>query len=616
MSYFMEKIPFIEGNKKLRQPQIEAYMKIKEYFKSNENKEALVVLPTGTGKSGLISIAPYGVAHGRVLIITPGLVTKKSVIKTLHPLQDNFWTNSDIFFDVDDMPVVEEYDSSMLTSSLEKCDFVITNVHKLQVERETSLIKKVSPDFFDMIIIDEAHHSAANTWEAALKYFKDAKKLHLTGTPYRGDGKQIPGEPIHETMLSEVMALKYVKWLRKETVNNTKMYFTIPGQTKKYTKQEVLEFKEIEWMQRSVALSKECSMEVIDQSIQQLKNINALSPNVPHKILAVACSISHARDVAKWYESKGMRVIIVHSDMSNDQIEANLLKVENHLCNVVVSVNMLMEGYDHRYLTILALFRPYRSLNAFAQVVGRVLRAIPDEEIVDFAIDNNAVVIYHEETGLNEMWKHFSKEVDKSKKIPIKEYPFSEGEYKTREIIYAGIELDEGFISGSDSYIEELDFNKMFEEARSKIDGELANKIKQLRDLGVSEDDIKIFEESLREKITNPKRNELDELLVSKRPELARKQAREMLYKNSNEAVQNILEEKNIDPKGNTLYHKFKNYLPKHIDKNTTNDGVLVVYINTKVSNKYGPVKKREPEMLLLSIKYMNSLIEEVRGML
>ncbi|MFX4713328.1 helicase-related protein, partial [Acinetobacter baumannii] len=57
--------------------------------------------------------------------------------------------------------------------------------------------------------------------------------------------------------------------------------------------------------------------------------------------------------------------------------EQKFQSIENNECDVVVSVNMLMEGYDHKYLTILSIFRPYKSLNAFAQVIGRVLRAIP-----------------------------------------------------------------------------------------------------------------------------------------------------------------------------------------------------------------------------------------------
>ncbi|MFI8066785.1 DEAD/DEAH box helicase family protein, partial [Acinetobacter baumannii] len=111
MSYFKNTSVNIVGNNKLRSPQIEAYLKIQNYFEENPNGEALVVLPTGTGKSGLISIAPYGVADGRVLIITPGLVTKNSISKTQESLQDNFWINFDVIFGLNNLPVINEYTS-------------------------------------------------------------------------------------------------------------------------------------------------------------------------------------------------------------------------------------------------------------------------------------------------------------------------------------------------------------------------------------------------------------------------------------------------------------------------------------------------------------------------
>ena len=378
-NYFKETLVNIINNNKLREPQIEAYMKIKEYFKSNPHGEALVVLPTGTGKSGLVSIAPFGVSSKRVLVITPGLVTKKSIVKTLHPLEDNFWLNYDVILDPEDMPVVEEYESNMLDSSLEKCHFVVANVHKLYENNQNSLLNRVDPDFFDMIIVDEAHHSAAQSWKNALNYFHGAKVLHVTGTPYRGDHQEVPGERIHNTPLSEVMALRYVKWLRKSTLNNPNIYFTLSNDSKKYSIGEILNLKDKEWVEKSVALSEECSEDVIKESIKQLDTLKELSPQIPHKILAVACSISHAEEVAKWYSSKNKRVILVHSGMLDDELEQNFFKIDNHEADVVVSVNMLMEGYDHKYLTVLAIFRPYRSLNAFAQIVGRVLRAIPKD---------------------------------------------------------------------------------------------------------------------------------------------------------------------------------------------------------------------------------------------
>lgn len=105
--------------------------------------------------------------------------------------------------------------------------------------------------------------------------------------------------------------------------------------------------------------------------------------------------------------------------MEQSELADALMKVEHHQCDVVISVNMLMEGYDHKYLTVLAIFRPYRSLNAFAQVVGRILRVIPEPEITHFEIDNNGIVIFHEEIGLNVMWENFQNEVEKARRATV-----------------------------------------------------------------------------------------------------------------------------------------------------------------------------------------------------
>ncbi|MBW1616355.1 MAG: DEAD/DEAH box helicase family protein, partial [Deltaproteobacteria bacterium] len=601
-------------------PQIEAYINIKEFFRKKPNGEALVVLPTGTGKSGLISIAPFGVANGRVLVITPGIVTKKSVIKELHPLEDNFWINYDVLFNSKDIPVVEEYEPGILDSHLEKCDFVITNVHKLQEGKKSSLLEKVKSDFFDMIIVDEAHHAPAKTWQRAFEYFSNAKKLHITGTPYRGDAKEIQGERIHNTPLSQVMADRYVKWLRKKNVNSEDLFFTLPeNPDKKFSIDEVIEFKDKEWIEKSIALSKECSLDVIRQSITELKQLKETSPNVPHKILAVACSIKHAEDVWKWYEKQNMKTVLVHSNMGKESIEKNLRQIDNNECQVVVSVNMLMEGYDHKYLTVLSIFRPYRSLNAFAQVVGRILRAIPDKEITDFNIDNNAVVIFHKEIGLNDMWTEFQKEVERaSKLINIKDYTFSDQEYENRKTEYGTIEKPENyFTTDEDSYLLNMDFNKLFQEARNKINTETDikfNNIKKEFD-GFDKSTVDEVREIIQKGLTQQKAKKINKLLIEKRPEQARKQDRKKLEKTANEKALDILEEKGIDPKGTNLFDQF-NSLIYNLPKNTTNDGIIVRFIYTKLSKKFGPVDKRELETLSSSLEYIKNIIEELRRMI
>jgi len=616
MNYFIETAANILGNSKLRTPQIEAYIKAQEHF-SSSNEDALIVLPTGTGKSGLISIVPFGLAKGRVLIITPGLVTKQSIRKTQELLEDNFWINYDVIFSADDLPITCEYSSQTLLANLEQSHFVYSNIQQIYNDRGASLTKRVPSDFFDLIIIDEGHHAPAGTWQKTLDHFSKAKKIFVTGTPFRGDNQEVPGKLIHETPLSEVMRDRYVKWLRKETVNAHELYFTLAEQPGvRFSKDEVLALRDREWLERSVALSKECSMDVIEQSIGNLNELRKSSPNVPHKILAVGCSITHAEDLGTWYQSKNLTAAIVHSDMEQSDIDAAFRVIDNHQCDVVISVNMLMEGYDHRYLTVLALFRPYRSINAFAQIVGRVLRAIPADEITAFEIDNNAVVIYHEETGLDSMWSSFQKEVDRAKHQRTREYTITDEEYTRKEQSLAGVSSSEAFVSDRDSYLEDLDFNKIFSDKRAEIETIATQQVQAIQGIENYSAEVQAQLKNVFINAETKKAAEaIDPNLVAKRPEIARKQLREILTKKAQDAVATLLSDMNIDEKTSTLYLKFKNHLP--VAKPTMpNDGILVSFINAKLAKKFGKVADRDNSSLSKSIEHVEVIVAELRGLL
>ena len=618
MPYFMDTAANILDNSKLRKPQIEAYIKIQEYFKEQPNGEALVVLPTGTGKSGLISIAPFGVCNGRVLIITPGLVTKQSIQKTQELLEDNFWINFDVLFSAQDIPIITEYSADLSEQHLFDSQIIYSNIQKLGKLRESGLINRVTPNFFDMIIIDESHHAPAETWREVLSYFPNAKKLHVTGTPFRGDKQVLPGIKIHETFLSEVMRDKYVKWLRKETVNANELYFTIPDSPgARFTKEQVLALKDKEWLERSVALSQECSMDVINHSVTKLTELKNASPDVPHKILAAGCSILHAEDLDTWYKSCGLSTVIIHSEMPKEDIDRAFKIIEQHECEVVISVNMLMEGYDHKYLSILSIFRPYRSSNAFAQIVGRVLRTIPDNEITAFEIDNNALIIYHEETGLDIMWQDFQSEIDRGKKQQVRNYPNLEVEYQEKDRTLAGVSSDDSFISAQESYLNDINFNELFERKRAEIDDVVSKKITKLQEYDdLDAEDLEILKERLTQKETQKvAKQDIDPNLIAKRPDKARKEMRQILVRNAQNEATNLLSDYDLDEKGIELANKFIKLVP-YLKEGTPNDGVLVMYINAKLAKKFGPVGARENNVLLLSIKEVPVIIEELRRML
>lgn len=72
--FFQKTKPFIVGNEKLREPQILAYDHLQQYFSGQPHLPAIVEIPTGCGKTGIICLAPFGLAKGRILVVTPGLV--------------------------------------------------------------------------------------------------------------------------------------------------------------------------------------------------------------------------------------------------------------------------------------------------------------------------------------------------------------------------------------------------------------------------------------------------------------------------------------------------------------------------------------------------------------
>ncbi len=60
-----------------------------------------------------------------------------------------------------------------------------------------------------MIIIDEAHHIPAETWQYILKQFKNTKNILFTATPFRRDKKILPGTQVYAYPLSKAIENEY-----------------------------------------------------------------------------------------------------------------------------------------------------------------------------------------------------------------------------------------------------------------------------------------------------------------------------------------------------------------------------------------------------------------------
>jgi DNA repair protein RadD len=396
--FFLSADAFIADNFLLRDPQREGYMAATDFF-SKGGQRAIIQIPVGCGKSGLISLLPFGIAGGRVLIIAPNITIRNELKKNLDITNRRycFWHKCNVLTPEAMMagPYIAVLDGK--DANIHDCmqsHIVLTNIQQLASSADKWL--PAFPDkFFDMIIVDEGHHSAAPSWEKVFDKFPKAKVVNLTATPFRSDRKDIEGELIYRYSFKRAALKGYIKRLQAVYVAPEELYFTYKGDQKRHTLDEVLELKEEEWFSRGVALAPECNKHIVDASLDRLDKLRQSGTH--HQLIAVACSVAHAQSIRSMYAERGYEAAEIHSNMPEDKRAEVLQKLKSGLLDCIVQVQMLGEGFDHPHLSVAAIFRPFRSLSPYVQFVGRTMRVIVQND--PRHPDNFGYVVSH--IGLN-----------------------------------------------------------------------------------------------------------------------------------------------------------------------------------------------------------------------
>lgn len=589
-NYFFETPVNILKNKKLRDPQVNAYVEVYNHFVTEQKlSDAIVVLPTGTGKTGLISILPFNISQGRVLIITPQLTIRDNIEEKLNSGDaSNFWIDYDIITNPNDLPVVISYDKDLPDQVINDADIVIANIQKLQKKNEGALLNNFPADFFDMIIIDEAHHAEAATWIDNIAHFDKAKIVKLTATAFRTDEKSLVGDLVYKYKLSQAMSNGYVKSLEKFDYVPDELKFVIDNDnTKEYTYAELLSkgIRDEQWISRAVSFSDSCIQSVVSESVKILEEKRKNS-TVPHKIIAAAQNIQEAEKIKNMYNQKKVRAITIHNEIKKEELEKKFNDIENNRVDVVVNVSMMGEGYDHKYFSIAAIFRPFRSPLPYEQFVGRILRHIPEGN----ASDNIGSVVAHKFLYLDELWNYYRTQINESniiKSLPddlnkIIESEENESVSEKRKTIDIGRALssESGHIN-REAYMQTEYIRKEREEQAA-----YQNKVNKVMDaLSITREKAELV----------VSRTETDTSL--KRPDLVYKHRRQVTDKNIREViVPEILNVAHLDPNGSEIkdrlpIFKFPNYswiAHKH-SKNAT---CLAIYFNSYLKNVIG--KSRE----------------------
>ena len=388
----------IDENIELRDPQREAHAATLEHFGSSR-EAAILQLPVGCGKSGLIALLPFGLARGRVLVISPNITIRDSLSADLNitDRRNCFWRKRSVLSPETmlvgpHVAVLDGTDANI--HDCNKSHIVLTNIQQLASSADRWL-PNFEDRFFDLILVDEGHHSAAKSWKKVFERFPNAKVVNLTATPYRADDKEIAGKLVYRYSFKRAMVKGYIKRLQAVYVAPSELTFTYKGDTSTHSLNEVMQLKEEEWFSRGVALSPACNEDIVTASLDRLEQLRQTGTR--HQIVAVAMHIDHARDIRSLYAERGYEADTIHSQMAAEDRAEVLRKLKAGLIDVIVQVQMLGEGFDHPQLSVAAIFRPFRSLGPYLQFVGRAMRVVVQND--PRHPDNYGYIVTH--AGMN-----------------------------------------------------------------------------------------------------------------------------------------------------------------------------------------------------------------------
>ena len=404
-TFFLNLDFHIEGNGYLREPQRDGYLKTRDFLRAGKNK-AILQIPVGCGKTGLATLLPLGLAEGRVIVIAPNLTIKDGLYNAMDIAnrQKCFWRKAAVLSK--DQMVSGPLACTLETGNISvatKTHIVITNIQQLAMNVDKWLTQ-FPDDFFDMIIIDEAHHSTAASWQKVIDRFPSAKVILLTATPFRSDRQEIDGELVFRYPFRSATLKGYIKRLKASYVAPSEIELGFRDKRGTiYSLDEVLQLKEKDWFSRGVALARPCNQHIVDSSLEKLEELRQSGTH--HQLIAVACSINHAQEIRSLYQERGFNADVIHSKQSDDEREVTLSALRNGTLDCIVQVQILGEGFDHPKLSVAAIFRPFRSLAPYIQFVGRIMRVVVQDD--PRHPDNVGHVVTHLGMNLDERLQEF-----------------------------------------------------------------------------------------------------------------------------------------------------------------------------------------------------------------
>ena len=319
--------------------------RVQEAFRHHDS--VMVQMPTGTGKTYLLA----------ALV---GLFLKEEVWVVAH--------RRELVSQIKD--TLEKFFSSLKSTSIKVISIQWLSRHYGEMEEKPGLI-----------VIDEAHHALAETYAEVMNAYPKAKKLGLTATPYRLNGKGFTD--LFDTLLCSWSMEKFIAEGRLSLYD----YYSIKPDSADQLLIDSLQKRGADGDYQQKELN-----EVMDVKPSLERLCLTIKEYVPGKKgIVYAISIQHAEHIAEFYRENGIKAVAISSKTPlaerQELIErfksSSLLSSLNSTSDeieVLVSVDLFSEGFDCPDVEFIQLARPTLSLAKYMQMVGRGLRVAEEKD--------------------------------------------------------------------------------------------------------------------------------------------------------------------------------------------------------------------------------------------
>lgn len=292
-------------------------------------------------------------------------------------------------------------------------------------EEEQNIYKQFSPDFFDLIVIDECHRGSAaedSAWRQILDYFSSAVHLGLTATPK--ETEEISnityfGDPVYTYSLKQGIEDGFLAPYKVIRVDMDKDLGWRPTQGKVDRKGQVVEDriynasdmnKTLVLTQRDQAVAKRIS-EFLKATDRMSKTI-VFCEDIDHAARMRQALINANADLASQNPKYVMQIT---GDNEEGKLELdNFINPRKAYPVIACTSRLMTTGVDAKTCKLVVLDRTINSMTEFKQIIGRGTRIDEDYDklwftILDFkratelfadeAFDGEPVVIYEPQSA-------------------------------------------------------------------------------------------------------------------------------------------------------------------------------------------------------------------------